>query len=248
MNIEIIRCRLETHRDRQIKYYPSLPSTNTFLMRLASSDSSPLLYTAVIADTQTAGRGRFTRSFYSPGGGLYISVLLPCPPGSNKLTLAAGVAAAEAVEDTAGISVRLKWVNDLICGGKKIGGILCESSADAVGIRYAVCGIGINLQQVPFPNDIADTAASVVQMGGYAQPEALAVALLNRLDAYTDNPEAIAARYRKRMAYTGEHVVYTGAQRGEGIMLGIDDDGRLLVRTRAGITALNAGEITLKSQ
>ncbi|MDD4772654.1 MAG: biotin--[acetyl-CoA-carboxylase] ligase [Eubacteriales bacterium] len=248
MNIDIIRRRLDTRRDRQIEYYPELPSTNTFLMRLASRDSSALLYTAVIAGTQTAGRGRFTRSFYSPGGGLYISVLLPCPPGNNNLTLAAGVAAAEAIEETAGIPIRLKWVNDLICGGKKIGGILCESSADTAGVRYAVCGIGINLARVTFTGDIADTAISVEAMGGQTQPEELAAALLNRIDAHTENPEGVLTLYRKRMAYTGEHIAFAGAQKGEGTVLGIDDDGRLLVRTGAGITALNAGEITLKRQ
>lgn len=248
MDIKIIREFLFSHTGRRIEYHPTLPSTNTYLMRLAEVNSSELLYTAVIAGGQTSGRGRFARSFFSPGGaGLYMSVLLPYPVNAVlPLTVMAGVAAAEAVEAVSGIDVRLKWVNDLIAGGKKLGGILCESSVDAAGARYIVAGIGINLTDAGFPPEIADIAVSLDRLGGCVRPEQLAAQLLCRIDINTERPESeILATYRSRMILCGQRIRFSGAAGGEGTVLGIDDAGRLLVQTDAGRIALNSGEITL---
>lgn len=251
MNSDIIRSRLITNTKRHIEYHHSLPSTNTYLMRLASVNSSDYLYAAVIAGRQTAGRGRFTRSFYSPeGAGLYMSVLLPCPPytaDSLPLTITVGIAAAEAVETVSGVPVRLKWVNDLIAGGKKLGGILCESSTDAEGTRYIVAGIGINITDAGFPPGIADTAVSLDRLGGYTVPELLAAELLCRIDVHLDKPkDEILAKYRERMTLIGQRISFSGAVNGEGIILGIDETAKLLVQTENGRIALDSGEITQK--
>ncbi len=251
MNSDIIRSRLITNTKRHIEYHPSLPSTNTYLMRLASANSSGYLYSAVIAGRQTAGRGRFNRFFYSPeGAGLYMSVLLPCPAyaaDNLPLTVTVGVSAAEAVEAVSGVPVRLKWVNDLIAGGKKLGGILCESSSDAEGARYIVAGIGINITDAGFPPEIADTAVSLDRLGGYIQPELLAAELLCRIDANMAKPKnENLTLYRARMTLIGQRICFSGAVNGEGIILGIDEAGKLLVQTENGSIALDSGEITQK--
>lgn len=251
MNSDIIRSRLITNTKRHIEYHRSLPSTNTYLMRLASVNSSGYLYTAVIAGRQTAGRGRFSRSFYSPeDAGLYMSILLPCPPfmaDRLPLTVMVGIAAAEAVEAVSGVPVRLKWVNDLIAGGKKLGGILCESSVDAEGTRYIVAGIGINITDAGFPPEIAGIAVSLDRLGGYAEPGLLAAELLCRIDANIEKPkDEILAIYRERMTLIGQRICFSGAVNGEGIILGIDETGKLLVQTENGRIALNSGEITQK--
>lgn len=250
MNTDIIRGMLQFHKERRIEFFPSLPSTNTYLMQKASPDSSVLYYTTVTAGEQTAGRGRFSRSFYSPeGAGLYISVLLPCPPfcaDTLPFTVIVGAAAAEAVEEASGVPVRLKWVNDLIAGGKKLGGILCESSTDSKGERYIVAGIGINVKESAFPPEIAGTAVSLERMEGYTDPGYLAGTLLNRIDIYMNEPkEKILKQYRRRMAFVGHHIAFSGAKSGEGIIAGIDDLAKLLVMTENGIVALDSGEISL---
>lgn len=251
MNLDIIRGRLITNTERRIEYHPSLPSTNTYLMRLASVNSSGYLYTAVIAGRQTAGRGRFNRSFFSPEGtGLYMSVLLPCPSYTADmlpLTVTVGLAAAEAVEAVSGIPVRLKWVNDLIAGGKKLGGILCESSSDAEGARYIVAGIGINITDAGFPSEIADIAVSLDRLGGYTETELLAAELLCRIDANMAKPkDEILGIYRERMTLVGQRICFSGSVNGEGIILGIDETGKLLVQSETGRMALDSGEITQK--
>lgn len=247
---ETVRSRLEKHRDRLIEVHPSLPSTNTRLMRLASENARDYPYASVVAVTQTAGRGRFSRRFYSPAGaGLYMSVLLPCPsydPDSLPLTVTAGAAAAEAAEAVSGVPVRIKWVNDLTDGVRKLGGILCESSADGSGMRYVVAGFGINITAAGFPPEIADTAVSLEQLGGYADPAILAGELLRRLDIYLEKTrDEILAAYRARMTLTGQRIRFYGSSEGEGIVLGTDSAARLLVRTEKGVKALDSGEITL---
>lgn len=249
MDIELIRKNMTENSGRRIEYHPVLDSTNTYLMRLASENAAALFGTVIIAGWQTGGRGRFARSFFSPpGAGLYMSVLLPCP-GYDGLpfTITAGVAAAESVEAVSGIGTQIKWVNDIMAGGKKLGGILCESSADATGVRYIVAGIGINLTDAGFPADIRDIAVSLDRLGGHAAPERLAAEILDRLDYYTARDrDEIIAKYRSRMMLTGSYVRFSGAGSGEGTVTGVDDDGRLLVMTSSGIKALNSGEITVK--
>lgn len=179
-----------------------------------------------------------------------MSVLLPCPAyaaDNLPLTVTIGIAAAEAVEAVSGVPVRLKWVNDLIAGGKKLGGILCESSVDAGGTRYIVAGIGINITDAGFPPEIADIAVSLDRLGGYTKPELLAAELLCRIDMNMAKPrDEKLAVYRERMTLIGQRIGFSGAVNGEGIILGIDETGKLLVQTENGRIALDSGEITHK--
>lgn len=129
----------------EILYFPSLPSTSTYAAQLAK-EGKIILPFAVRTDQQTAGRGRQGRSWLSPEGGLYLSLALPSV-GQDPLR-AAGIV-AEVIEQAAHLRVTLKWPNDLLVNGKKLGGILCESSLQGDEWGPTIVGIGINLKALP---------------------------------------------------------------------------------------------------
>ena len=246
-----------------IVYYPTIGSTNDvasdFVARrpfdstltLSSSKGERLAQNrlqpsaeglVVVADEQTAGRGRRGHTWFSPpGSGLYVSVVLT--PGRARvdparattlLTLAAGVAIAEAVEAATGLAVDLKWPNDLFVGRRKLAGILAESPAvDAV-----VLGYGINVGPMAYPPALADRATSLESELGRAIDrhqlfaETLA-ALARRYEDLLDGRfDAILDAWRRRApAATGARVSWT-TDSGEraGTTQGVDDHGALLVR------------------
>ena len=154
--------------DIRIDAFELLDSTNTEAKRQALGGLSvPAL---IIADGQSAGRGRMGRSFYSPASqGLYMSLLVSAKESvsdSLRLTTAASVAVARSIEEICGISVGIKWVNDLYLNGRKICGILCESFSGEDGKRYTVIGVGLNLYTEEFPRDIKNTAAALMPERG----------------------------------------------------------------------------------
>jgi BirA family biotin operon repressor/biotin-[acetyl-CoA-carboxylase] ligase len=129
----------------EIYNYQSIDSTNNRAKELAAQGAPH--GTAVIAGTQTGGRGRYGRSFASPPGGLYMSVVLKIAGADTELmTAAAAVAVCRAVERVTGLQPRIKWVNDVLIDGKKVCGILCETVS---GAEWAVAGIGVNTGAVP---------------------------------------------------------------------------------------------------
>jgi len=139
-------------------------STNRVAMEMAENGAKH--GTVVVADAQTAGRGRMGRIWVSPAGkNLYVSLLLrPSVPtvDAPQLALVAGVALADAVE-AVGVPVALKWPNDLYCGGRKAAGILAEMASDPDGVRHVVIGVGLNVNMVEtdFPPELQDTATSL---------------------------------------------------------------------------------------
>ena len=140
----------------RIDIFDLLDSTNLEARRQADRGmSAPAL---IVASAQSEGRGRLGRSFYSPAhAGLYMSLLLEASDNSAdnvRLTTATAVAVAESIDELCGIATEIKWVNDIYLGGRKICGILCESFTSAIGKRYAVVGIGLNLRASDFPDDI----------------------------------------------------------------------------------------------
>ena len=132
-----------------LHWYPTIDSTNTQAKRLAKEGAPH--GTVLIAGQQTGGRSRMGRTFQSPAGmGVYLSVILRpnCDPQQlMHLTCAAGVAMVEAVKRVCGILPQVKWINDLVVSGKKLGGILTEMSVDQGMVEYAIIGIGINCLQ-----------------------------------------------------------------------------------------------------
>ncbi len=241
-------------RDRLfIKVVASTGSTNSDLK--AAAEQGAAAGTVLIAEEQTAGRGRLGRSFYSPKKtGLYMSVLLrPDLPAEDTLfiTTSAAAAVSEAVDAIAGIETQIKWVNDIYLSGRKICGILTEASMDfeAGGLNYAVCGIGVNLTAEDFPEELRGIAGGIFGKNLDARAE-LAAEILTRFFRYYDalpKPDFLG-EYRRRSLLIGKEIGFIRSG-GEfyGTAVGIDERARLLVRLENGeVTALSSGEASLK--
>lgn len=155
---------------REIHHLYDVGSTNVYAARLLSSANRPRHGTVVVAEQQTAGKGRLGRRWDSPpGAGLYLTIVL-CPKIPSNLaplmTLAAAVAAHETVERVTGLDVDIKWPNDLLVGRRKISGILCELHAELDRVRYVTVGIGINVNQESFPEEFGKIATSLAMETG----------------------------------------------------------------------------------
>lgn len=214
--------------------------------------------TAVLAHRQTAGRGRLGRSFISPEGGLYFSLLLRpdfAPELALKATSAAAVAVCLALEKNCCEKCRIKWVNDIYINDKKVCGILTEGAFDAEtgGIKYAVLGIGINITepQYGFDSTIADRAAavfgkSVVNAKKKADIVADTLNIFMDLYAELDNM-SFMDEYRSRSWLNGKKVSYEkNGKLLEGSVVEIDETGSLLIENGGDITSLSAGEVSVK--
>lgn len=226
--------------------HTELPSTNDTLKQLAADAPDG---TVIIAEHQTAGRGRRGRSFYSPKGcGIYMSVLFKRPLSAEQVglfTSAAAVAVARTIEALLPIEVQIKWVNDLLVHGKKVCGILAEGTPDGV-----VLGIGINVSTTQFPADIAAIASSLLKESGQAPDPAVLVArTLEQLEAVTADLDARAflEESRRRSAVLGKEItVLRGDQSFRATAIAIDDGGALVVQTADDIIALSSGEVSLR--
>ena len=202
--------------------------------------------TVVLAGTQTQGRGSRGRSWFSPPGGLYLSAIFRPrlePGAALGLTLAAGVASAEAVMACGPAEVKLKWPNDLRLADRKLGGVLVETAAVPGRLRHAVVGIGINVNIAPeaFPPELQASAISLLEhLGRPVDLRVLVREVLERLDACCQALERgetaqVVERWRALDALAGQRVSVTSPQgRLEGECLGIDEGGALLVRDGTG--------------
>ncbi len=239
---------------RQMEIHEQLDSTNNRAKVLAASGAPHGL--TVIADSQSGGRGRMGRSFYSPERtGVYLTVVLrpDCAPERvSLLTSLAAVATARAIESLARADVKIKWVNDLYLGGRKICGILSEAGfgMEAGRLEYAVVGIGVNVRKTVFPAELRDIATSVGnETGEEPDRNRLIAEILNQLDALYGDLEtgAFLAESRRRSNVIGRPVtVSAGGEQYTARALDIDDRGRLIVETDRGRTCLNFGEVSLK--
>ncbi|MCR5293564.1 MAG: biotin--[acetyl-CoA-carboxylase] ligase [Lachnospiraceae bacterium] len=191
---ELLTPYLNSRRTKTVLCVDSTPSTNLLLRSMAEEGAPD--GQVVIADSQTKGRGRLGRDFYSPmGKGIYLSMLLrpDCPPEKTlTLTPCAAVAAVRAIEKTTGIRPSIKWVNDLLLGGKKTAGILTEMSieAESGSISYIICGIGINVleDETDFSEELRNIATSIkLYSGKTCFRAALAAALIEEFDHMRKN-------------------------------------------------------------
>ncbi len=238
---------------RNIIILSETDSTNNDAKSLASSGAAH--GTAVIANTQTNGRGRLGRSFSSPKGcGIYMSVIIRPRFGLDiapLITSCTAVAVAEAAESLCGRSVDIKWVNDLYMNGRKICGILTEASVNGrnSSLDYAVIGIGINVLS---SEDIScgvlrDTATSIeAETGMRIDRNILCARILGRLETQLENiaDRRYLREYRRREILTGNIITAdTGAGILTGRAVGIDDNACLLVEKDDGtVIAVNSGE------
>jgi BirA family biotin operon repressor/biotin-[acetyl-CoA-carboxylase] ligase len=242
---------------RRIHWLATTTSTNDAAAHLAELGAGE--GTVVVAETQTAGRGRLGRTWFSPpGAGLYVSIVLR-PSGnlsarsnpSSLLTLASGVAIAEGVKAATGLPAEIKWPNDVMIGRRKLAGILAEATAQAGMLRHVILGYGVNLQQAAFPSELADRATSI---------EAETHGPVDRAQMFVEILMAFSARYADLQA--GRFDVILSAWRAlapslksswvewdapAGVMRGraedIDEQGALMVRVGANVERIIAGEV-----
>lgn len=243
---------------QQLVYLDVTDSTNNAAKALARQGAPH--GTVVIAGQQTLGRGRMGRSFSSPAGlGLYYSVILrpACPAEALlHLTCAVGLAASDAVAHCTCCTPQLKWANDLIVDGKKLGGILTELSVDArtKKVDYAVIGIGINCLQreQDFPPELRETATSLLLCGAAARPATLAAALTETLRAMSQQllseQDALMRDYALRCITVGKEIgVLRAGEVRHARALGVDRDGSLRVRYADGMCeCVRSGEVSVR--
>ncbi|HEY8345895.1 MAG TPA: biotin--[acetyl-CoA-carboxylase] ligase [Symbiobacteriaceae bacterium] len=246
---------------RQIVYRPSVGSTNDLAKELARSGAPEGLL--VVADEQTAGRGRMGRTWQTPrGSALAMSLVLRpnLPPHeAPRITLVAAVAVAEAVQEVTGLTVGIKWPNDLQIGGRKVCGILTEMEAEMDRIAFVVCGMGlnVNLSREEFPPELRDTATSLMaELGRRVLRAPLVQAIMARFEATYDRLLAgdfagVLDRWRAFSVTLGRPVqvfLPTGETALEGVAEDVDPEGALLVRTPEGVLRrVLAGEVSIRS-
>lgn len=213
--------------------------------------------TLIIADSQTAGRGRFGRRFHSPkGSGVYLSAIFRPQLTAERavmLTSMAAVAVARAIEAVAEVHASIKWVNDVYIGDKKVCGILCESGLDFANgrMKYVVVGIGVNIAKTDFPDEIKNIATSVSnECGVNVDRNRFIAELLNQLDALYPQLEsgAFMKEGRSRSNVIGRHViVLQGGKSYRALATDIDDNGSLIVIDENGDEqTLHSGEVSLR--
>ncbi len=219
-------------------------STNNDTKKLAAQGAPH--GTVVVANRQTAGRGRMGRSFLSPQGGIYMSVLLrpECQASALlHLTCAVAVGVCDAIEKCCGFRPGVKWINDLILNNKKLGGILTELSLNADGtVNYAIIGIGLNVDAVP--DEVADMATSL--SADKTTVTAALIDTLSRMD-FMDK-SGLMARYRRDCMTLGHRVRVVQAT-GEfiGTAMDLTEDGSLIVRKNDNTTVtVGSGEVSVR--
>lgn len=233
------RVRSGAELARRVRYLPEVGSTNVATADLAQAGAAHGL--VVIAGVQTGGRGRRDHVWFSPAGGLWMSLLLRLPfplSRASELTLMASVAVRRAILTVSGIDAAIKWPNDLLLNERKICGILAEVRADGEAVDYAVLGIGVNanIAAAAFPPSLADTATSLLAAGGTAVSHVdLAAAILDELaplcaELASGGPafRGVADEWRAASQTLGRRIrVRTPRGECEGVAAALDDAGVL---------------------
>lgn len=242
----------------RIHYFNEIDSTQTVARELAAGGADQ--GTVVIAETQNAGRGRMGRAWHSPPGvNLYATIILrpPIPLGEvPRLSLVAGVAAAQALEREARGIVALKWPNDVLLRGRKAGGIIAEAVTDVrqqLACVLVGIGININLRAADIPIELRDKATSMlIATGRPCDRIAIADSLFNLLDSrymesLTRGFDSIRPAWESYSALTGKSVVIVNGERREsGVVKGIDADGALLLDIGGRVERIVAGEVSVE--
>ena len=238
----------------KILRYKSLPSTNNEAGRLAALGAEEGL--AVVAEEQTAGRGRLQRSWVSPmGAGLYCSVLLRPKFSADRwplITFVAALSVSDALHEACDLKTDIKWPNDLLAGERKICGILAEVTETNEG-RAVILGMGINVTREAFPEELATVAISVDEATGRENERSTILHFLLRALARwyplleeVEGDQKVIAEWVSRSSYAEGKLVtiVNGDETLTGVTRGLATDGALRLETEKGIVVVRAGDVS----
>lgn len=231
----------------KVRHLLKIGSTNDFLKSLSTDESRENF--VVVADEQTKGKGRLSRKFFSPKGGLYFSILIRPNDEAvlNSLTALAAICVCDAVEKVCGDSASVKWVNDVLIGDKKCSGILVETTENLKG--FAIVGIGVNIGDGKVDESIKDIACGVTKNGRDTKWKLLAAILENFKNLCTNfDRKKIADEYKARCSTVGKRVRVVPNDGNEyfAVAEALDDDLRLVVRDDNGdVRSLYSGEVRI---
>lgn len=242
---------------REAAYFDEVDSTNTLVRALAEKGAPH--GTLVVADRQTGGKGRRGRTWESPGGeGIWMSLMLRPkmnPVNASMLTLIMALAAEKGIREVTGMECQIKWPNDLVLNKKKICGILTEMSTDQMEIQYVIIGIGINVCQETFPDEIKATATSLyLESGERIARSKIIGATMAAFEEYyeifmeTEDMSGLIEQYNQKLVNLNNEVCIL-APDGEfrGISTGINRTGGLMVRLKDGSeTEVISGEVSVR--
>lgn len=229
-----------------------IPSTNSALLGGAYGNGAVML-----AEQQTAGRGRRGRAWVSPlGANMYCSMRWHFSAGITcleGLSLAVGVALVDALRELGVVDVMLKWPNDLWLKGKKLGGVLVEVGGDAHGECYAVVGVGLNIAMPKNAALAIDQAwIDLASEGYFLSRNRVAAAIINHLlallsDYQTKGFSAYRERWLAANALADTWVAVTGAEQKTGRVIGLNDTGALLLQSDGGVEVISGGEVSVRA-
>ncbi|MBQ5885030.1 MAG: biotin--[Clostridia bacterium] len=251
-----IEAHLTENNCYSITVLKEIDSTNTYLKSAAEKGEKD--GAVVIAEGQTAGRGRLGRRFYSDKGGLYMSILIrPDMPTERSLFITTGtaVAVSRAIENVCGKRIGVKWVNDIFIDNKKVCGILTEGASDfeTGRLQYAVVGIGINVNEPKdkFNKEIANIATAIYEKDEpWGIKNRLAAEVLNQFSEIMKAPDdkAVIDEYRARSILIGKEVYITDNDKIKKVtVVDIDDSAAIVLKTDDGeIIKKTSGEISIK--
>jgi len=243
----------------EIYYFSEIDSTNIEAKKHANLGCPE--GSIVLAETQNGGRGRLSRSWFSPTGkGIWLSVVLRppfYPYDAPKCTLMAAVAVTKAIRNVTGVKCGIKWPNDILYQGKKVVGILTEMSAEFDAINHVIIGMGINvnIKEQEFPAELIDVATSLSVITGHdiSRLTLLHAVLVELENAY----EGVIQRgfsemldeWRELSVTLGKNVnVFGGGREFSGLAVDIDNDGALLVQTDDALEKVLAGDVSIRPQ
>ena len=253
---QLIRPRLRTRAlGKNIYHFYRVDSTNAFALRLIAHDRKVADGALILAEAQTAGRGRLGRSWHSePENGLYLSMVLrpKIPPSLAPLfTLAAAVAMHNAVERDTRLDVDIKWPNDLLTGGRKISGILGEVQAEVDRVHALIIGIGVNVNHSSFPPEVAERATSLRIASGRMQSRIeILLEFLEEFETLMDRfertgPATIIDQWTQNSSFAnGRRLkIDDGVRVIEGFTRGLNPVGALRLETKGGIEEIYSGDV-----
>lgn len=241
---------------QEILYFDSIDSTNTKAKQLAEENYPS--GTLVVADQQIAGRGRRGRSWESPHNtGIFMTLMLKpdiAPNNASMLTLVAALAVAKAITDVTQLPAQIKWPNDIVINGHKIVGILTEMSAQIDYINHVVIGIGINVHNEDFPEELKETASSLyLESGKRFRRADIIEAFLEYFEKYyeifleTQDLSALMNEYNRMLVNREKYVrVLDPNEPFEGKAMGITKKGELIVDTWESRKLVSSGEVSVR--